>query len=98
MLISFELFGFDDAYYFLIAAATSYMLSGYYSLYPVSYTHLLACIMVIVGIKHLNDIPCQVFLLYGLLVIPFIKGFQLEAFHRLRIPDAQGIHLSLIHI
>ncbi len=33
VLISFELFGFDDAYYFLIAAATSYMLSGYYSLY-----------------------------------------------------------------
>ena len=55
-------------------------------------TKLLACIMVIVGIKHLNDIPCQVFLLYGLLVIPFIKGFQLEAFHRLRIPDAQSIH------
>ena len=33
LLISFELFGFDDAYYFLIAVATSYMLSGYYSLY-----------------------------------------------------------------
>ena len=33
ILIAFELFGFDDAYYFLIAVATSYMLSGYYSLY-----------------------------------------------------------------
>lgn len=33
ILIAFELFGFGDAYYFLIAVATSYMLSGYYSLY-----------------------------------------------------------------
>lgn len=33
LLIAFELFGFEDAYYFLIAVATSYMLSGYYSLY-----------------------------------------------------------------
>lgn len=33
LLISFELFGFSDAYYFLIAIATSYMLSGYFSLY-----------------------------------------------------------------
>lgn len=33
LLISFELFGFTDAYYFLLAIATSYMLSGYFSLY-----------------------------------------------------------------
>lgn len=33
LLISFELFGFDHAYYYLIAIAVSYMLSGYYSLY-----------------------------------------------------------------
>ena len=33
LLISFELFGFDHAYYYLIAVAISYMLSGYYSLY-----------------------------------------------------------------
>lgn len=33
LLISFELFGFDHAYYYLIAIAISYMLSGYYSLY-----------------------------------------------------------------
>lgn len=33
LLISFELFGFECAYYFLIAVATSYMLSGYCSLY-----------------------------------------------------------------
>ena len=33
LLISFELFGFDHAYYFLPAIAISYMLSGYYSLY-----------------------------------------------------------------
>ena len=33
LLIAFELFGFPDAYYFLIAVATSYMLSGYFSLY-----------------------------------------------------------------
>ena len=33
ILIAFELFGFDDAYYFLIAVATSYMLSGYNGLY-----------------------------------------------------------------
>lgn len=33
LLISFELFGFSDAYYYLIAIATSYMLSGYFGLY-----------------------------------------------------------------
>ncbi|MDO4294076.1 MAG: chloride channel protein [Eubacteriales bacterium] len=33
LLISFELFGFGQAYYYLIAVAVSYMLSGYYSLY-----------------------------------------------------------------
>lgn len=33
LLISFELFGFEHAYYYLIAIAISYMLSGYYSLY-----------------------------------------------------------------
>ena len=33
LLISFELFGFDHAYYYLIAIAVSYMLSGYYSPY-----------------------------------------------------------------
>ncbi|MBQ7840651.1 MAG: chloride channel protein [Lachnospiraceae bacterium] len=33
LLISFELFGFDHAYCYLIAVAVSYMLSGYYSLY-----------------------------------------------------------------
>lgn len=33
LLIAFELFGFADAYYYLIVVATSYMLSGYYSLY-----------------------------------------------------------------
>ena len=33
LLISFELFGFDHAYYYLIAIAVSYMLSGYYGLY-----------------------------------------------------------------
>ena len=33
LLISFELFGFADAYYYLIAIATSHMLSGYFGLY-----------------------------------------------------------------
>ena len=33
LLISLELFGFGNAYYFLLAVAISYMLSGYYSLY-----------------------------------------------------------------
>lgn len=33
LFISFELFGFSDAYYFLIAVAVSYMLSGHYGLY-----------------------------------------------------------------
>lgn len=33
MLLSFELFGFAGAPYFLLAAAISYMLSGYYGLY-----------------------------------------------------------------
>lgn len=33
ILISFELFGFEGVPYFLLAIATSYMLSGYYSLY-----------------------------------------------------------------
>ena len=33
LLISFELFGYNGAFYFLLAIAFSYMLSGYYGLY-----------------------------------------------------------------
>ena len=33
MLISFELFGFSGAAYYLIAISISYAVSGYYSLY-----------------------------------------------------------------
>ena len=60
---------------------------------------LLTGVMVIVGIEHFHNISCQVFLLHSLLVIPFVKGLQLEALHRLRIPDTQRIHntVSITH-
>ena len=48
--------------------------------------------MVIVGIKHLHDIFGQVSLFHSLLIITLVKGIQREAFHRLCIPDSQGIH------
>ena len=52
---------------------------------------LLTGIMVIVRIQHLHDIPCQILLLHRFLIITFVKGIQLEAVHRLCIPDAQCI-------
>ncbi len=53
---------------------------------------LFSCIMVIVRIKHFHDIAGKVLLLHRFLVVPLIEGFQLKAFHRLRIPDAQCIY------
>ena len=53
---------------------------------------LLTRIMVIVGVQNLHDISRQIFLLHRLLIIPLVKGIQLEAFHGFRIPDAQGVH------
>ena len=47
--------------------------------------------MIIVGIKHFHDVPGQVFLLHGLLIISLIERIQIEAFHGFRIPDAQGV-------
>ena len=55
-------------------------------------TQLLARIMVIVGVENLYDILCKIGLLYRLLVIALVKGIQLEALNRLRIPDAQSIY------
>ena len=48
--------------------------------------------MVIVGVKHLHDISCQILLLHRLLVVALVKGIELEALDRLRIPDAQCVH------
>ena len=47
----------------------------------------------------LYDIPGQILLLHSLLVISLVKGLQLEALHRLRIPDAQCVHdpISIAH-
>ena len=48
--------------------------------------------MVVVGVQYLHDISGQVLLLHSLLVISLVKGIQLEAHHRLRVPDPQGVH------
>ena len=55
-------------------------------------TQLLTCIVIVVGIQNLYDITCQVLLLYRLLVVTLVKGIQLEALYRLRIPDTQGVY------
>ncbi len=34
---------------------------------------LLACVMIVIGIEHVYQVPCQVFLLHGLAVIAFVK-------------------------
>ena len=48
--------------------------------------------MVIVGIKHLDNISGKVLLLHRLTVITLVKGIQLEYLHGLSIPDTKGIH------
>ena len=48
--------------------------------------------MIVVRIEHLHDISRQILLLHRFLVIALVEGIQLEAVHRLRIPDTQGIH------
>ena len=47
--------------------------------------------MVIVGIQHLHDGLCQVFLLHCLLVIALIEFLQIKGIHWLGVPDPQGI-------
>ena len=58
-------------------------------------TQLLTCIVIVVGVQNLYDVTCQVLLLYRLLVIALIKGIQLEALYRLRIPDTQGVYNAI---
>ena len=55
-------------------------------------TELLTCIMIVVGIKNLNNIFCKVCLLNRLLIITLIKGIQLEALNRLCVPDTKSIY------
>ena len=48
--------------------------------------------MIVVGIKYFYQVSRQIFLLYGLSVISLVKGIQLKAFDRFRIPDHQRIY------
>ena len=48
--------------------------------------------MVIVRVKDLDDVSCQIFLLDRFLIIALVKRIQMEAFHRLCIPDTECIH------
>ena len=54
--------------------------------------------MVIIGIKNLNDVLCQVLLLYGVQIIAFIKGIQFKAVYRLCIKDTQGIDNAIAKV
>ena len=51
--------------------------------------------MIIVGIKYFHNISCQIFLFYCFLVLPFVKGIQLEAFNSLCIPDTKRVYDSV---
>ena len=53
---------------------------------------LLACIVVVIRVKNLNDSLCQVLLLNRLLIITLVEGIQMEGVDRLCIPDTQGIY------
>ena len=48
--------------------------------------------MIVVRIKNFNDISCEIFLLYCLLIISLVKGVKLEAFYSLRVPDAERVY------
>ncbi len=50
-----------------------------------------ATVMVIVWIKHVNNVFRQILLLYRLKIIAFIKGCQVKFLNRLCIPDSQYI-------
>ena len=56
---------------------------------------LLALHMIIAGIQNLTDGSRQIFLLHSLLVIAFIEGIQMEAVHRLCVPDPESVHKSV---
>ena len=58
-------------------------------------TKLLTSIVVVVGIKNLNNVSCQILLLNSLLIITLIKGIQLEALHCFSIPDTKGIYNAI---
>ena len=48
--------------------------------------------MVVVGVQNLYQQLCQVFFLYGLLIIALVEGVQAEGIHGLCVPDTKGIH------
>ena len=59
-------------------------------------TKLLACIVVVIRVKNVNDILCKVLLLNRLLIITLIEGIQMEVRDRLCIPYTQGIYYVVI--
>ena len=54
-------------------------------------TKLLARIVIVVRIKHLDNISGKILLLNRLLVIALVKGIKLEAVYRLCIPDTERV-------
>ena len=48
--------------------------------------------MIIIWIQNLYYISGKILLFYCLLIIPFIKGIQLEALYRLCIPDTKRVN------
>ena len=76
-----------------------FFITGYGTLYTCRYeevllfqTQLFTLDMVVVRIQNLYQVSCKVFLLNSFSVITFIEGIQLEALHRLSIPDHQSVY------
>ena len=59
-------------------------------------TKLLALYVVVVRIEHIHEVARKVLLLHCLIVIALVKGIQLEALYRLRIPDHERIYNVVI--
>ena len=54
-------------------------------------TQFLTCIVIIIRIKDINDVLCQILLLNSLLIITLVEGVKMEIIDRLCIPYTQGV-------
>ena len=54
-------------------------------------TQFLTCIVIVIGIEHIADILCKVFLLNRFSVVTFVEQVKLEFADSLCVPDSQGV-------
>ena len=87
---------FTDIAVFLFIFLNGSLNAGRYKEILLFQAQFLAGVMIVIGVQDFHDVPGQILLLHRLLVIPLVKGIQLEVIDRLRVPDPQSIYHIVI--